>query len=113
MGFLMLVKLCDYAKLRMVLHKVQEGFMITQLTSLKKVGMVQCPDELCLFRYLINGDEAFIIQYLDDSLIAGQPKAVKKLKEELANISSANSTHLRISWIRISPTPGRGRLPWP
>jgi hypothetical protein len=87
--------------------------MITQPTS---IGMVQCPNEPCLFRYLLNGEEAFIIQYVDDSLIAGQTKAVKRLKEELAkqpNIFSPNSIHLRISWVWISPSPRRVRLPWP
>ena len=67
----------------MVLNKVQEGF-VTTANVFKHIGMVQCPNEPCLFRYLMNGDEAFIIQYVDDSLIAGQPMAVKKLKEELA-----------------------------
>ncbi len=45
--------------------------------------MQQCPTEPCLYRYLLNGDECFLIQYVDDSLIAGHPKAIEHLKQEM------------------------------
>jgi hypothetical protein len=47
--------------------------------------MTQCPTEPCLFRYLHESDECFLIQYVDYSLIAGHPnKATNHLKQEMA-----------------------------
>jgi hypothetical protein len=51
---------------------------------LTHIGLTQCLNEPCLFRYLHEDQEAFLIQYVDDSLIAGQAKTVERLKEELA-----------------------------
>jgi hypothetical protein len=45
--------------------------------------MKQCPTEPCLFRYLHNNEECFLIQYVDDSLIAGQPHAIEHLKQQM------------------------------
>jgi hypothetical protein len=74
------------ARLRKAAYGTKQGarrFYDHTANIFKQIGMIQCPNEPCLFRYLLNDDEAFIIQYVDDSLIAGKPKAVRKLKEEL------------------------------
>jgi hypothetical protein len=77
----------DIARLRKAAYGTKQGarrFYDHTANIFKQIGLIQCPNEPCLFRYLLNDAEAFIIQYVDDSLIAGQPTAVKKLKEELA-----------------------------
>ncbi len=56
----------------------------TQAT-LVKIGMLQCPNEPCLFRLLHNDSECFLLLYVecflllyvDDALITGKPTAVK------------------------------------
>ena len=52
--------------------------------------MQQCPTEPCLFRYLLDGDECFLIQYVDDSLIAGHPKTIEHLKQEIERVRLDN-----------------------
>jgi hypothetical protein len=49
----------------------------------KHIGLLQCTLEPCLFRYLVEDSECFLLQYVDDSLIAGQPKAMFNLQEEM------------------------------
>ena len=52
--------------------------------TLIKIGMKQCPNEPCLFRFLpAPNEECFLLQYVDDSLIAGTPKAIQILEERL------------------------------
>jgi hypothetical protein len=77
----------DIARLRKAAYGTKQGarrFYDHTANIFKHIGLVQCPNEPCLFRYLHNDAEAFIIQYVDDSLIAGQPTAVKMLQQELA-----------------------------
>jgi hypothetical protein len=50
---------------------------------LQHIGLTQCPLEPCLFRYLVDEKECFLIQYVDDSLIAGHPIAVSTLQQEM------------------------------
>ncbi len=46
--------------------------------------MQQFVYEPCLFRYVLqDGEECFLLQYVDDSLIAGTKKAIESLKEKL------------------------------
>ncbi len=46
--------------------------------------MVQCEYEPCLFRYVLEeGEECFLLQYVDDSLISGTRKAIENLKAKL------------------------------
>jgi hypothetical protein len=46
--------------------------------------MKQCEYEPRLFRYVLRpGEECFLLQYVDDSLIAGTKKAIESLKEKL------------------------------
>ena len=53
-------------------------------STLKEIGMKQCAYEPCLFRYVLRpGEECFLLQYVDDSLIAGTKKAIESLKEKL------------------------------
>jgi hypothetical protein len=76
----------EVARLRKAAYGTKQGarrFYDHTANVFKHIGLVQCPNEPCLFRYLHHGDEAFIIQYVDDSLIAGKPRAVKKLEQEL------------------------------
>ena len=44
---------------------------------------VLCATVLCRVAFDNNGHEAFLIQYVDDFLISGQPQAVAQLKTEL------------------------------
>jgi hypothetical protein len=76
----------DIARLRKAAYGTKQGarrFYDHTANIFKQIGLVQCPNEPCLFRYLHNDAEAFIIQYVEDSLIAGQQTAVNKLKNEL------------------------------
>ena len=46
--------------------------------------MVQCEYKPCLFRYVFeDGEECFLLQYVDDSLISGITKAIESLKAKL------------------------------
>jgi hypothetical protein len=62
-------------------NKAQGASMITLAT----IGLTQCPNEPCLFlfRYLYDGEECYLLQYVDDSLISGTPKALKHLQQQL------------------------------
>ncbi len=55
-------------------------------STLKEIGMKQGEYEPCLCRYVLRpGDESFLLQYVDDYLIAGTKKAIESLKEKLKN----------------------------
>jgi hypothetical protein len=45
--------------------------------------MIQCHNEPCLFRLVYEGQECFLLLYVDDALITGQPKAVQYLQTQL------------------------------
>jgi hypothetical protein len=46
--------------------------------------MTQCPNEPCLFRLVYETHECFLLIYVDDALITGQPKAVQYLQTKLS-----------------------------
>ncbi len=52
--------------------------------TLIKIGMTQCPNEPCLFRLVYETHECFLLLYVDDALITGQPKAVQYLQTKLS-----------------------------
>ncbi len=52
--------------------------------TLIKTGMKQCTIEPCLFRFNRSKDEeCFLLQYYDDSLIAGTKEAIRQLQHKL------------------------------
>ncbi len=53
-------------------------------STLKEIGMTQYPYEPCLFRYVLcHGEECFLLQYVDASLISGTQRAFESLEEKL------------------------------
>ncbi len=55
----------DVARLRKAAYGTKQGarrFYDHTANIFKQIGLVQCPNEHCLFRYLLNDDEAFIIR---------------------------------------------------
>jgi hypothetical protein len=85
----------EIARLRKAAYGTKQGarrFYDHTANVFKHIGMVQCPNEPCLFRYLTNDDEAFIIQYVDDSLIAGQPSC-EKVKRGISQIFPVQIQH--------------------
>ena len=76
----------EIARLRKAAYGTKQGarrFYDYTATVLKHIGLTQCPLEPCLFRYLVEDTECFLIQYVDDSLIAGHPNAIQRLKQEM------------------------------
>ncbi len=76
----------EIARLRKAAYGTKQGarrFYDYTATVLRHIGLTQCPTEPCLFRYLAKEGECFLVQYVDDSLIAGHPKAIEKLKMEM------------------------------
>ena len=76
----------EIARLRKAAYGTKQGarrFYDYTASILLHIGLTQCPLEPCLFRYLVDEDECFLIQYVDDSFIAGAPRAVSKLQEEM------------------------------
>ncbi len=76
----------EIARLRKAAYGTKQGarrFYDYTANVLQHIGMKQCPIEPCLFRYLHNDEECFLIQYVDDSLIAGHPTAINHLKQEM------------------------------
>ncbi len=65
------------------LRKAARRFYDHTALTLAKTGLTQCPNEPCLFRYIHEGEECYLMQYVDDSLISGTPKALKHLQEQL------------------------------
>jgi hypothetical protein len=74
------------ARLRKAVYGTKQGarrfYDHTDLT-LATIGLTQCPNEPCLFRYLYEDEESYLLQYVDDSLISGTPKALKYLQQQL------------------------------
>jgi hypothetical protein len=74
------------ARLRKAAYGTKQGarrfYDLTALT-LAKISPKQCPNEPCLFRYLYEGEECFLFQYVDYSLISETTKVLNHLKQEL------------------------------
>ena len=74
------------ARLRKAAYGTKQGarrFYDHTALTLAKIGLKQCPNEPCLFRYLYDNEECYLLQYVDDSLLSGTPKALKHLQKEL------------------------------
>ncbi len=50
---------------------------------LKQIGLQTCPNDPCLFRYLYKDHVCFLLQYVDDALISGDPPAIANLQTEI------------------------------
>jgi hypothetical protein len=75
------------ARLRKAAYGTKQGarrFYDHTALTLSKIGLTQCPNEPCLFRYIYEGEECYLLQYVDDSLLAGNPKALKHLQIQLS-----------------------------
>jgi hypothetical protein len=76
----------EIARLRKAAYGAKQGarrFYDNTANVLQHIGMKQCPIESCLFRYLHNDNKCFLIQYVDNSLIAGHPQAINHLKQKM------------------------------
>jgi hypothetical protein len=76
----------EIARLRKAAYGTKQGarrFYDYTASVFKHIGLSQCELEPCLFRYLVDDAECFLLQYVDDSLIAGHPKAMEKLQHEM------------------------------
>jgi hypothetical protein len=74
------------ARLRKAAYGTKQGarrFYDHTALTLTTIGLTQCPNESCLFRYLYDKEECYLLQYVDDSLISGTPKALKHLQQQL------------------------------
>jgi hypothetical protein len=74
------------ARLRKAAYGTKQGarrFYDHTALTLATIDLTQCPNEPCLFRYLYDGEECYLLQYVDDSLISGTPKALKHLQQQL------------------------------
>jgi hypothetical protein len=49
----------------------------------KQIGLHTCPNDPCLFRYLYEDSVCFLLQYVDDALISGDPKAITHIQKEM------------------------------
>jgi hypothetical protein len=49
----------------------------------KQIGLHTCPNDPCLFRYLYEDSVCFLLQYVDDTLISGEPKAIAQIQKEI------------------------------
>jgi hypothetical protein len=80
----------EIARLKKAAYGTKQGarrFYDYTASVFKHIGLSQCTLEPCLFRYLVDDSECFLLQYVDDSLIAGQLKAMAKLQEEMKRYS--------------------------
>jgi hypothetical protein len=77
----------EVARLDKAAYGTKQGarrFYDHSASTLKDIGMTQCQYEPCLFRYLLcPGEECFLLQYVDDSLISGTQRAIESLEEKL------------------------------
>ena len=76
----------DIARLRKAAYGTKQGarrFYDYTRQVLTHIGLTQCPNDPCLFRYLYKGSACFMIQYVDDALIAGEDLALTQLQKEL------------------------------
>ncbi len=74
----------EVARLDKAAYGTKQGarrFYNHSASTLKEIGMTQCPYEPCLFRYiLLPGEECFLLQYVDDSLISGTKRPIESLE---------------------------------
>jgi hypothetical protein len=77
----------EVARLDKAAYGTKQGarrFYDHSAATLKEIGMTQCPYEPCLFRYVLSpGEECFLLQYVDDSLISRTQRAIESLEEKL------------------------------
>jgi hypothetical protein len=77
----------EVARLDKAAYATKQGarrFYDHSASTLKEIGMIQCQYEPCLFRYVLRpGEECFLLQYVDDSLISGTQKAIESLESKL------------------------------
>jgi len=76
----------EVARLDKATYGTKQGarrFYDHTLQVLTTIGMTQSMIEPCLFRMLYLGKEAFLILYVDDALIVGQPTIVTHIKQQL------------------------------
>jgi hypothetical protein len=77
----------DIARLRKAAYGTKQGarrFYDYTVTVLTHIGFTKCPNDPCLFRYLhTDGSACFLLQYVDDALIAGDQPAVDSVQNEL------------------------------
>ena len=81
------------ARLKKAAYGTKQGarrFYDHTALTLSKLGLKQCPNEPCLFRYIYEGEECYLLQYVDDSLLAGTPKALKHLQTQLSKHFKCN-----------------------
>jgi hypothetical protein len=60
------------ARLRNAAYGTKQGasrFYDHTALTLANIGLTQCPNEPCLFRYIYEEQECYLLQYVDDSLI--------------------------------------------
>jgi hypothetical protein len=75
------------ARLRKAAYGTKQGarrFYDHTALTLTHIGLKQCPNEPCLFRYTHEGEDCYLLQYVDDSLLSGTPKALKHLQTQLS-----------------------------
>jgi hypothetical protein len=77
----------EVARLDKAAYVTKQGarkFYDHSASTLKDIGMTQCPYEPCLFRYVLcPGEQCFLLQYVDDSLISGTQRAIDSLEAKL------------------------------
>ncbi len=76
----------EIARLNKAAYGTKQGarrFYDYTAAVLQHVGITPCPNEPCLYRYLYNGSVCFILLYMDDALITGQPIALAQIQTEL------------------------------
>jgi hypothetical protein len=77
----------EIAKLDKAAYGTKQGarrFYDFSAETLIKIGMKKCTIEPCLFRFNPSKDEeCFLLQYVDDSLIAGTKEAIRQLQHKL------------------------------
>jgi hypothetical protein len=74
------------AKVDKVTYGTKQGarrFYYHTVNVLNQIGFTQCPNEPCLFRYLKNDHAAFLILYVDDTLISGPEQLVQEIQTKL------------------------------
>ncbi len=76
----------EVAKLDKATYGTKQGarrFYDHTVKVLTQIGLTQCPSEPCLFRYLVDDQEAFLILYVDDALISGPETLVTAIQSKL------------------------------
>jgi hypothetical protein len=91
----------DIARLRKAAYDTKQGarrFYDYTATVLSHIGFTKCPNDPCLFRYLhIDRSVCFLLQYVDDALIAGDKPALETVQTELKKYFNANFSPPTIS----------------